>query len=670
MLKALLWKEWRLQRRVVVAGFALSLLLPVLVFGVALATDSRVYRAEFAQTVAFLAAALLWPLFAAVTAATAYAEGGDPASLGFLLSRPVSRSRVWGVKTAAAAIALLAIVGFSFGVAQFVYLGSLSQSLPFPFPADAMSTGLPGTALQILALAFVLLVFTGATLCSLLTRQALLAVLGGFAVAMSIEYSCLAFGMALAHATRPLSGIEPFLVGFLTVAVLALLAAAFSLFVTGSDLRGVRLNRRVALTIAGLPFALMLGATGTAAITTRVDPSSAEGMGVAEMIPGRSAGLVWVSSGPFAGSGYWLVGPRHRLRRVTPRMAGNATPTPDGEWIVYQTRLGALGLRRVDGCALRRVRFDGSDDQLIHETPCGRGAPVLSDDGSWLTLNLNAGRLLVVSLEAPMVTHFLEGVAGERATAVRWIDGDRRIVVAGRRALYAVDVASGGVSKILTDDGIRRLTVRAASATHLFLRLQWRQPATATASDDAVAVERVSRESHVLLDLSTGAVEELNSECVESSVAASFADDGGTLLYTPCPNDYASPNSLRARDTVSGADRELASLHGRIASIWPSPDAERVLVSLYSGDERASWTESRLVVIDRFGEASEIPGTRRRSGERAASRPAWRFAGWFDADTLALERGGSGGASEGRYQLAYFERGAAEPVLLFDQGER
>jgi hypothetical protein len=81
MFAALLWKEWREQRGVIWAGLALSLILPMVIrssIGVIGAGEDAII---FAQLVALGAMLFAWPLFAALTAASAHAER-EPATAG------------------------------------------------------------------------------------------------------------------------------------------------------------------------------------------------------------------------------------------------------------------------------------------------------------------------------------------------------------------------------------------------------------------------------------------------------------------------------------------------------------------------------------------------------------------------------------------------------------
>jgi len=111
--RALMWKEWREQRPIVITGLGLALLLPPLLIAGAGVMRREVNLATLADAVPLTFVLVVWPLLAAACgAATVSNEIGD-GTIGFLLSRPASRPRVWLIKVGTALLALLAIVAGS-----------------------------------------------------------------------------------------------------------------------------------------------------------------------------------------------------------------------------------------------------------------------------------------------------------------------------------------------------------------------------------------------------------------------------------------------------------------------------------------------------------------------------------------------------------------------------
>jgi ABC-type transport system involved in multi-copper enzyme maturation permease subunit len=129
MTRALLWKEWRTQRSLVLAGLAIAAVLPPFLMAGAMATSSRYRFGDLVAALPPLFALLVWPLFAAATGATAFAADRSDDSLRFLLSRPVSRGRVWLIKAGSALAAFLAVVAGTMLIGA-LYTWSSSGAIP------------------------------------------------------------------------------------------------------------------------------------------------------------------------------------------------------------------------------------------------------------------------------------------------------------------------------------------------------------------------------------------------------------------------------------------------------------------------------------------------------------------------------------------------------------
>jgi len=73
MLRALVWKEYREQLPVAVAGMAISLVLPFVVVSMVAATMSQADPMDMADVLRFVLAVMVWPIFAAAIGATTLA---------------------------------------------------------------------------------------------------------------------------------------------------------------------------------------------------------------------------------------------------------------------------------------------------------------------------------------------------------------------------------------------------------------------------------------------------------------------------------------------------------------------------------------------------------------------------------------------------------------------
>ena len=129
MHRALMWKEWREQRAVMFAGLLVTILMPLFLFAGMSLRPRPVDLGSLSEALPGLYVILLWPLFvAAAGAGTVASEIGD-GTLGFLLSRPVSRVRVWVVKVLVAAatfsvVAVSSVAGWN--VSRWSFLPSTS----------------------------------------------------------------------------------------------------------------------------------------------------------------------------------------------------------------------------------------------------------------------------------------------------------------------------------------------------------------------------------------------------------------------------------------------------------------------------------------------------------------------------------------------------------------
>lgn len=353
MTRALLWREWREQRRLVLAAWGITLVLPLfLVAGMKVGAPGY----ELGALGGMLPIVVLfgvWPVIAAASGAVTVSSDTGDESLRFLLSRPVSRRRVWTAKLLVAAGGLLLAAAGSMGIAYVVdHLISGNGGEIWSQPGAFAIAGFP-----------IALLFASAHYCSLFVRRALAAALAGLVVAASMG-ACLVFTWTVL--ARPgmrnydsLAGIGT---GF-PLAVVGLLIAGYRVF-RRDDVPGDRVARRMAVPLAVVTVAvLLLGAMPATYAGLRARASLAAQLGgdlrlVGDrfVLPRRNPG--GLSTAVVAGS---LRGAEQQV--VVPSGATLPSLSPDGEWVVHVADGGLFA--RSGAAHLRAVRIDGSDDHPI-----------------------------------------------------------------------------------------------------------------------------------------------------------------------------------------------------------------------------------------------------------------------------------------------------------------
>ncbi len=109
-LVALAWKEWRDQRRMVIAGVSTVIVVPVMLIASGAVTGSSSTSVDILRITRFTLVALVSPLLAAALGTVAVASERRNSVFAFVLSPPLSRSRVWGVKLCVASLCYLAVM--------------------------------------------------------------------------------------------------------------------------------------------------------------------------------------------------------------------------------------------------------------------------------------------------------------------------------------------------------------------------------------------------------------------------------------------------------------------------------------------------------------------------------------------------------------------------------
>jgi len=383
MLRALVWKEYREQLPVAVAGIAISLVLPFVVVSMVAATMSQADPMDMADVLRFVLAIMVWPIFAAAIGATTFAGDGRSASLGFLLSRPVARGWIWLAKTLTGALAVIVVVGISWLISRtFDYLvagPSMRPSLSGG-PLSGSEQFVGANVIALVALAFVLSVYFSGFFERPLTVAG-----AGLIVALGLVVMTNAFWQAFGGFGRdPDARIVLTQLGIAAVATLAVSLYAFA----RGELMERRAHRWRLAVGAGIAVAIVaMGTAGLLFAETRLDPSYAR---LSDPRPTPSGEGVIVSANRENGRApqVWLVRFDGDLVRLTPRLTDFRGFTEDGGSILYESWRGWLGFPSWDG-QLRAVRLDGTGDRFIEEVVSRPGsstrdrATARGRSGSW-----------------------------------------------------------------------------------------------------------------------------------------------------------------------------------------------------------------------------------------------------------------------------------------------
>ncbi|MDH3629459.1 MAG: ABC transporter permease subunit, partial [Acidobacteriota bacterium] len=175
MTGALVWKEWRTLRGLLIANVVLCLIAPL-----ALSAWSAAFlqdRAGDSMAVLLLSTSLfaVLPIFAAACGATVIAGERSERTIGYLLSRPMSRFRIYATKVAVALSAWL-LVALCWWVTTWIVHGgpivSVGRQMAFEFGEQWM-----------LWVVLSFLVFCCAVMASTWLSQTMTAAAGGVAMA-------------------------------------------------------------------------------------------------------------------------------------------------------------------------------------------------------------------------------------------------------------------------------------------------------------------------------------------------------------------------------------------------------------------------------------------------------------------------------------------------------
>jgi len=236
--RALLWKELRMQRPVLLAGVAVAVLGPLLVLAM-LSTARDIAYWDLVRALRVVLAGT-WPFLAVAAGAITFATEAEDGTARFLLSRPVSRARVWCVKVGAAA-GVLAVTGLLSLLA--IRVVALLAGSP---PADwRMSVGYTDWTLFVgsTVLGLGLLFFACGVLCSTVVARPLTA--AAAAVAVGLAMLSLVFMLWSAVGLR--ANLEPQWLGVEMIALSAILVGISLLVFTWPE----QFGRGAVLDVAG-----------------------------------------------------------------------------------------------------------------------------------------------------------------------------------------------------------------------------------------------------------------------------------------------------------------------------------------------------------------------------------------------------------------------------------
>jgi len=646
MTRALLWKELREQRALVLATWAIALVLPAfLLIGMRMLT-SGYSMAALAGITPMALLTVVWPMMATATGALSVSSDLSDESLRLLLSRPVSRERVWAVKVGAALLAFAAAVVGSAAIA-YLFDSVIAGSVPNNFWNDLDAPAAYAALLPTLFL------FACAHYCSLFFRRPLAAALMGALVAAVM--GALVFGAWLLLAgiaivpSGPAIDNDAYRVQaafFETgaqwappIAIAGLLAAAYWMF-RRSEWSAGRAAPRIAQPLAAV--AVLVAVVGA------VPASYASMRSMADTAAGRV--------GDLRVHGDSVIIPlltedrRSTFLAAQPIAGGDPVPltgrdttlparTPDGEWIVYARYRSSV--RPIVGAAhLRAMRPDGSDDHAIsgdlpgwHWTWSSALIDVAPDSDHVLFFGGRGSQALLASIESgPQAARVIDLDQGARdrgryGAVIGWAAGTGaellRSVVVGRRSNDRSPLIAAGGTPIEWGDAMRKVQLLATDAAsdgeRVVIELpgggnffvvgvgslygrrtldRWAWLPVRLAADGAPHLLAVSVASGELIDLTA-------SPCDLWGITP----DGGILLYGECRGDVRDDDyraDLRLRDLAAGTEEPFAVMHnytalspGRPALL--SPDGNAAL--FYGRHGFGSWSS---FVIERGGEPRRL----------------------------------------------------------------
>jgi len=681
MLKALAWKEWREQRPVVVAGVAISAVLPFFVVAASmLNNDGRLDQIVEVLPVAFMAG--WWPLLAAASGAITIANEEEGGTIRFLLSRPVSRINIWLVKVSLGMLAVGTVAAFSLFVVWLVnrwvppeasverfamLMGSLSSTIYDPIALTSLS----------------ILLFSCAVFCSSLLNRTLTAAAAGLALAL-----ILLSGVMLVWASLSLDPtLEPQWAAFEVMLLSAGVLLASLVVFAWAELfggpagapRGARGAGRplfvaagvIALCVAGLPMVLADAVPVAGDLT--VDPASVsfDGRAIAMTMVSadESTTQVWLLYPDASGSG-----PLTGLHTLAP------TPVPGKAWVAYLSRRGMTG-RRGGGLDLRVARLgsNAGEDWLVYQGMPGvrqlffKGFSYTRFFNRHKVAFANGAEITVARLDGRgSATYDVGGTPLENAVILGFTGGNDEdellflpagadVAARGEKAattLSAYELESG-TTRVVRDlaEGWFLPVQRSSEGTpsRALSEAGWeRMPVITISTSPALElIDVLTSESWVVqefgVDLNDAGARREFERCgvVEMPASRQWARPGSSggvygeeqILFGDCTEraraeavetfgDAAGVGLIRLRGLETGDERIWplpAGWEGSISRVFLDQGQQKVLLDIRTTRGAASYA----MAIDQDGTARTFP-------------PGWIALGWIDREWLLLKKEESG----------------------------
>jgi len=413
--RVLLWKELRMQRPVLLAGAAFAALGPVLVLAM-LSTEGRYAYFDIVRGLrtAFAGA---WPFLAVAAGAIPFATEEEDRTARFLLSRPISRARVWCVKAGAAAGTLFA-AGLFFQLA--IRLSEWSVGSP---PADyQMSIGSSDWTLFVSStvLGLGLVFFACGVLCSTVVTRPLTAAAAAVAVGLAVLSLIFTLWSGLGLAPN----LEPQWLGAEMIAVAAILVTASLLVFVWPE----QFGRGAALSIAG-----RAGAASTALLVLMavfmptVFVALTPGVDEVTVVPGsvsyaRQSVAMTMREADGTTQAWMLMTDGSGARPLTGRHTlAPAMASSYGNLVAYYSRRGLFGSEG-DGLDLRMVDTRGTSSwTVMHDVSGVRDLFFYSSALNAVVAFLDGDRIVLARVSGLGHTEIpLAGTPLQDATLLGW----------------------------------------------------------------------------------------------------------------------------------------------------------------------------------------------------------------------------------------------------------
>lgn len=575
MVRALAWKEWREQRAVVLTGLLLAVALPPFILAGMSLMGSRVDTGGLAQALPVVYAGLLWPLFAAAAGAGTIAAEVGNGTLGFLLSRPASRARIWSVKIAIAFLSAALVAAGSLAIAAaFGALAGTNRSA-----ASGEFAASPGILVLLAAISLVF--FSAAAFLSTLLERTMTAAAGGVAASMAMVTAIGAIWTRLDLVPR----FEP---EWLTLeylfAGLAILPAALYVFARGELLRGAGARRAALMGGAAVIAASALVSVPIFWRVSRLDAAEAI-LWDPTLSPSRDAVVATASASDGTAVQVWWIptdgsGPQRRAGRLT---FGPAFAGPQG--LVYLSQRGLLGMRSTGGAELRWQDLDSAEDRALaaglrdYLPPAEfiryvDGALLPSPGGERVAVSM-PNRIVVAERDGGMPRSVdLSGTALEGGVAVGWTPAGDALVLFRSRWGDAPEAVLG-----VYDLGSRSVRAIFHTAERVYFPY-WKTRAPNRRGSVLLQVSESGENRIIEVDLASGAARTL----IESPCPHTIGTDeqGEILAYSTCSEEPGLPprSEIHLLDRRTREDRVLGSVAGSVGAILLSPAADRALLRL------------------------------------------------------------------------------------------